>query len=371
MLVKIEKKILENAVAVAAKAAAGLSVQPILKSLLLKTDQGQMYITGTDLILGIEKCVDAEVQEPGAAVAEAKLLLDIIRKLPDGTVTLKCDGQKLVISGGRAKLSLLCMKTEQFPAWPVDSAGYDTRLSIPQKKLKQAIAGTAFAAAEDASNMVMNSMHFEADADRITLTALDGYRIARKYIFPENGQSFPVSGISAIIQTKTLKEIMKSLDDGDVDISFTDKHVIFELKDKREVYVSVLVDGNYFNVDSLISTRGERILTVNKQELIDVIDRTTLFFNSIDKNPAILELSRPEILKTRMESRMGDMEEELEVTDSKYEELAIGVNPLLFLPILKSIDDEELEIEVSGSRTPLIMRGPEYLYLLLPVSIGR
>ena len=223
------------------KAVSSKSTMPILGCLILEVSNNIKLIT-TDMELGIETIVDGEIIEPGKIALDAKFFSEIIRKLPDDIVTIETDyDYNATISCGKSKFNIVGKSGEDFPALPTISR--ETSISLSQFALKEIIRQTVFSIAYDENNKIMTGELFEIENDVLKAVSLDGHRISIRKIQLNNNYS----PIKVIVPGKTLNEVSKILSDNtekNVNIFFTDKHMLFEFD--NTLVVSRLIEGEYF-----------------------------------------------------------------------------------------------------------------------------
>lgn len=177
--------------------------------------------------------------------------------------------------------------------------------------------------------------------------------------------------VSVIIPGKTLIEISKILNDGmddDVNIYFTDKHALFEFE--NTIVLSRLIEGEYYKIDKMLSSDYETKLTVNKKEMLDCIDRTTLLIKESDKKPVIIDI-KDDSMGFNMNSSIGSMNEEISAI-KEGKDILIGFNPRFLMDALRVIDEEEITIYMINPKAPCFIRDKEesYIYLILPVNFN-
>ena len=221
MKFKCEKYKLQEAISIAQKAVTGKSAMPILQGLLIIVDQGEITLIGSDIDLSIETKFEAEVFETGKVVVDAKLLGDIIRKLPNSDIEVKSsDSNSIELLCEKSRFTLIHMNSDDFPSLP--SIDENIIFTVNQKVLKNMIKSTIFAVAQDETRPILTGVLFEVSEKKLNLVALDGYRLALRCEKIENDDN-----ISAVIPGKTLNEVVKILDEeGDVNITFTANHIL-------------------------------------------------------------------------------------------------------------------------------------------------
>ena len=138
-----------------------------------------------------------------------------------------------------------------------------------------------------------------------------------------------------------------------VEINFTENHILFEFD--RTVVVSRLIEGNYFKVSQMPLNDYETKITVNKRELMDCIDRATLFVKEEDnKNPIILTIA-DNVLELKIASQSGSMNEMMDVA-LEGKDIKIGFNPKFMIDALRVIDDEQIDIYFMNPKAPCFIR---------------
>lgn len=142
-----EKNALVSAISVASRTVAQKSTIPALEGIYIRAGV-KLTLSGYNLETGITISVDADIQETGACIMPSRLFFDIIRKLPDDTVSISVDENfKVSIRGGISSFSITAMSSEDYPELPeVDS---EKGIDLPQSELKAMIGGTSFAVSEN------------------------------------------------------------------------------------------------------------------------------------------------------------------------------------------------------------------------------
>lgn len=358
------KSNLLNGVNIVSKAVPNKTTMSILECILIDATGSQIKLIANDMELGIETVIEGEIIEKGQIALDAKILLDIVRKLPDNDVTIVTDNSyKTNITCEKAKFTIIGKSGEDFSYLPsiekIDS------IIISQFTLKEVVRQTIFSIADNDNNKLMTGELFEIDGDTLKVVSLDGHRISIRKIELKN--SYPSRKV--VVPGKTLNEVSKILSgdaDKDVFIFFTGKHIVFEF-DKTTV-VSRLIEGEYFKIDQMLSSDYETKVTINKKELLDCIDRATLLVKEGDKKPIIINITDG-MMELKINSTVGSMNEEIDIV-KQGKDLMIGFNPKFMIDALKVIDDEEIDIYLVNPKAPCFIRDAKerYIYLILPVN---
>jgi len=348
------------------KAVPARTTMPILECILIDTTSGVIKLTANDMDLGIETTVNGDVLDKGCIALEAKLFSEIVRKLPDSEVTIETDdNNKALIKCEKAKFNIAGKDGEDFVALPeIEKAHF---ITLSQFSLKEIIRQTIFSISDNESNRMMSGELLQIDQDQLRLVSLDGQRISiRKISLKES-----YDPIKAVIPGKTLNEISKILSgdmDDDVRIYFTDRHVLFEFD--QTVVVSRLLEGEYFQIDKMISSDYNTKITINKKELQGCIERASLLIRESERKPIIINVTDGS-MEMKIQSAMGSMNEDIDIS-KEGRDIMIGFNPKFILDALRVIDDEEITMYLVNPKAPFIIKNDEqsYIYLVLPISFN-
>ncbi len=359
-----KKANLLNGVQIVSKAVPGKTTMPILECILIDALNGEIKLTANDMELGIETIIEGDIVEKGMIALDAKIFLEIVRKLPDNMITIETDNNfNTVITCEKAKFNIVGKSGEDFSYLP--EIEKDTNVVISQFTLKEVIRQTIFSIADNENNKLMTGELFEIKDNNLKVVSLDGHRISLRNI--ELKDSY--EPIKVVVPGKTLNEISKILTgeaDKDVTIYFTDKHILFEFD--QTIVLSRLIEGEYFKIDQMLSTDYETKMNINKREFLSCIDRATLLVKEGDKKPIIMNIT-DEDMELKINSTIGSMNETIDI-EKEGKDIMIGFNPKFLIDALKVIDDEQIDIYMVNPKAPCIIRDEHnsYLYLILPVN---
>ncbi len=348
------------------KAVPNKSTMEILDCIVIEVKEGRIKLTANDLEIGIETIIEGRIIEEGSVAAGAKVLSEIVRKLPSDEVNINVDNNyNLNISCGKAKFNISAKSAEEFPFLP--QIYKQNKVVISQFTLKEIIRQTVFSISDNENTKVMTGELIEIHGNELKIVSLDGHRISiRKIILNET-----YGNISVIIPGKTLNEIVKILSGGredEVHIFFTDKHVLFEFE--NTIVLSRLIEGEYYKIDKMLSSDYETKVTVNKREMLDCIDRNTLLIKESEKKPVIIDV-KDNSMGFAINSSIGSMDEEIDAA-KEGKDILIGFNPRFLMDALRVIDEEEITMYMINPKAPCFIRDKEetYIYLILPVNFN-
>lgn len=366
MKIVCSKSNLGKGVNIVSKAVPSKTTMPILECILIDASLDVIKLTANDMELGIETSIEGEIIEHGIIALNAKLFSEIVRKLPDNDVVIETDvNDQTLISCEKAKFTIAAQSGEDFSYLPAIEK--EDSIIVSEFTLKEVVRQTIFSIADNDTNKMMAGELFEIDGNMLKVVSLDGHRISIRKI--ELKDSYAPRKV--IVPGKTLQEISKIIGgeaDVEVEISFTNNHIVFEFE--NTLVVSRLIEGEYFRIDQMISSDYETKVTVNKRELLDCIDRATLMIKEGDKKPIIINIG-DEAMELKIKSQIGSMDEEIMIS-KVGKDLLIGFNPKFLIDALRVIDDEEVDLYFMNAKAPCFIKNEQqtYIYLILPVNFN-
>lgn len=366
MKISCEKSALMNGINIVSKAVSTKSTMPNLQCILIESSLSEIRLIANDIELGIETVIAGTITEAGRIALDAKLLSDIVRKLPESEIMIETNANyQANIRCERSNFNIPGTSGEDFNYLPeIEKNKY---ISLSQFTLKEVIRQTIFSISDQENTKIMTGELFEVNGNQLKVVSLDGHRISiRKVELKESFDSMKV-----IVPGKTLNDISKILTgdaEEEVRLYVTDKHILFEFENTK--VVSRLLEGEFYKIDQMLSNDYETKFTINKKEFLDCIDRASLFIKESDKKPIIMNIENSEIY-LKIDSSFGSMNEEIEIK-KEGKDLKIGFNPKFLMDALRAIDDEVVDIYMVNAKSPCFIRAVDdsYIYLILPVSIA-
>ena len=345
------KNDLLKSVNIVMKAVPSKTTMPILECILIDASADKIEFTTNDMELGIKTVVEGQILERGRIALNAKIFSDIVRKLPDSDVTLVTDSNdQAVITCEKARFAIPGKSGEDFVFLPFVER--DESIELSQFTLKELIRQTIFSIAVTESNKLMTGELFEIKDGMLRVVSLDGHRISiRRTELKES-----CADRKAVVPGKTLSEVSKILSGETEDmvrLFFTENLILFELDET--IVVSRLIEGEYFRIDQMLSSDYETKVTINKQELLNCIDRATLMVKESDKKPIIINITDG-MLELKIRSDIGSMNEEIDI-EKEGRDIMIGFNPRFFMDALRVIDEENHRYLSGESQSSLLYTG--------------
>ena len=358
------KTSLLKSVNIVMKAVPAKTTMPILECILIDASSSDIKFTSNDMELGIETKVEGTILEKGVIALDARIFSEIVRKLPDNDVTLETDeNMQAIITCEKSKFHISSKSGEDFAFLPYVER--ESSIVLSQFTLKEIIRQTIFSIAANENNKMMTGELFEVDGHLLRVASLDGHRISIRKI--ELKEEYPKQKV--VVPGKTLTEVSKILSgetEDEVAIFFTANHIVFEFDDT--LVVSRLIEGEYFRIDQMLSSDYETKVEVNKRELLNCIDRSTLLVKESDKKPIIIHITEG-AMELKIQSQIGSMNEEIDIL-KEGKDILIGFNPKFLMDALRVIDDETVTLYLVNPKAPCFIRDEQqsYIYLILPVN---
>ena len=317
-----DKTLLSAAIDGVSKAVTLRSTIPVLEGILLKAEGFQLTLTGYDLEMGIVTTIEANVKEPGEIVLNAKLLSSMISRMPAGQITIQ-------------SAEIQSMSATDFPELP--NTGAEETLTIKTGVLRDMIDRTLYAVSQDEKKPAHTGELFEIEPDKMTIVALDGYRLA----IVERPVT-AVKDIRIIVPSKTMTEVSHLLPNDD------------------EEPVHICANRRYV----VFMTAGY----TDAKEFIETIERASLIITERLKNPLRITFTEGKVV-VRCQTNLGRVVDEFNA-ECEGDEVEIGFNNRYLLDALRNARTEKVRMEISGPLSPvkvLPVEGNDFLYLVLPV----
>ena len=363
MNIVCDKVLLSAAIDGVSKAVTMRSAIPVLEGILLKAEGFQLNLTGYDLEMGIVTTIEANVKEAGEVVLNAKLLSSMISRMPAGQVAItSAENGKTTIQSGVVQFEIQSMPASDFPELP--NTGAEETLTIKTGVLKDMIDRTLYAVSQDEKKPAHTGELFEILPDKLTVVALDGYRLA----IVERPVT-AVKDIRIIVPSKTMTEVSHLLPNDDeelVHISANRRDVVFMAG--GYTIMSRLIEGEFLNYRNVIPADSRTRVTIDTKEFVETIERASLIITERLKNPLRISFTEGKVV-VRCQTNLGRVVDEFNA-DCEGDEVEIGFNNRYLLDAQRNTRTDKVRMEISGPLSPvkvLPAEGSDFLYLVLPV----
>lgn len=363
MKFKVEKSILINAIQTVQNVISAKSSLPILSNILIETHQEGISLTATDLDIGITCVIPVDIQEQGAITIPAKRFSDIIKEFPLEVVSVTTKKNNLVIiDSNMCQFKIMGLGREEFPKLPEFKD--KKAIKIEQAALKQMLSLTSFAVSADETRYVLNGTFFKINKGVLTLVSTDGKRLAIAEKKP--GIETDID-LQMIIPIKTIHELNRNLkDEGQLSLVVGDNQALFDLG--TVVVISRLIEGEFPDYKQVVPAASENKMKIERSQFLLAVKRASLLATP-DYQGVKLEVFKNKLVISKSTPDVGESREELAV-EYQGRELAIGFNPVYLIDILKNLNEETVNLELTDSEKPGVIRTSGYVYIVLPMRLN-
>ena len=368
---------LSRGLSVVSHAVSSRSTLPILANILLSTDGGRLRLYATNLEIGINCWIDADVHEEGTTTVPAKLITDLVNSLPQAPVDISVpeDSHTMNVKSLRSSANIKGMDPSEFPLSP-NTEGSDPAIVVDAAQLKEMIAEVAFAAADDDSRPVLTGVLVQVSSGKVTFAAADAFRLAvRASTLTDDA----VLRNDILIPARTLTELSRILpSEGSVDMIVTPNRsqVLFHSKDID--LLSRLIEGTFPNFRQIIPKEHTTRAVVETKEFAAAVKSVAPFARD-SSNIARIKINggggaEPGALT--IEATAEDVGNNVSIINAAVDgpEQQIIFNVKYLSEVLGVLDTPEVAIEVTSAARPGVIRpvsSADYTYVIMPMSTNR
>jgi DNA polymerase-3 subunit beta len=355
---------LKRGLGITSRVSSGSTTLPVLNNVLIKTDQGGLKLSSTNLEMGVNTWIRCKVDEAGGISVPAKTFADLINNLPNDNVTLSVENNQLLIQTSDYETKIKGLAPDEFPLIP--QLEEQNPIEIKSKDLKTAISQTVFAAAYSETQPEISGILFSLDEKQLRLAATDRYRLAEKIMNINNSvvKTF-------IIPNKAVQELAKVLgnaEDENIQIFFSQNQIMFKTEETE--LTSRLIDGQYPDYKQIIPQTFNTEIDLLAEDLSSAMKTAGIFTQT--GNNVTLEFQEPDKLK--ISSSSGDLGESMLNIRCKVtgEAGKIIFNHRYILDCLSTIGTKNVTFQIINENSPALLMShdlPGYIYLVMPIKI--
>jgi DNA polymerase III subunit beta len=342
------------------------SVQ-ILAGILLRAAGGQLSLSATDMEISLRVSLEAQVEDEGSVVVPGRLLVDIVRLLPAGEVTIshRADEGVVELLCGSASYRLHTYAAEDFPRLPeIEDA---VAFTVDKDAFVDTIARVSRSASRDESRPVLTGVLMRFEGDKLVMAATDSYRLSVKETALPEG---PGREVEAIVPARALGElarIAQSGEPGSLRVGVQENQVVFGVD---SVWLTARrIDGQFPNYKQLLPETFEAEVTMPREEFLDVVRRTSVLAQR--KSPLRLRFEDGELTVSAQTQDVGEARESLPISYSG-EAIEIGFNAEFLRDGLESVTDDSVRVKLISPLRPGLLHGEsdDFLYLIMPIRLA-
>ncbi len=350
---------LSRGLALVGRAVASRTTLPITQNILIKTDQGRLKLSATNLELAVTTWVGGEVHEEGEVTIPARLLTDFVNALPADRVEMELTTRPLGVrfKSGRSQANINGTAAEEFPPIPTVEEGMTAR--VDPHVLRTAIGRVAFAAATEEARPVLTGVKVEISGQQFTLAGADGFRLA---VFKGALLEPAPEDTEAIVPARTLQEIQRLLADQDepVEVVITPSKSQLLVHIKNIEIVSQLVQGSFPNYAQLIPQSANTTAVMSLVEFSRAARAAAIFARD---GGGIIRLQmvpgsdgmRGKMVVTSSAEETGDNTSEIDA-NVEGAEAKIAFSSRYLTEVLSNLDGESIALETTTPSSPGVVK---------------
>ncbi|GAF36845.1 DNA polymerase III subunit beta [Lentilactobacillus farraginis] len=372
----ISRTAFTKALNIVSRAISTKTTIPILTGLKLQAAQSGLILTGSDADISIETTLKSDdpdnllaVQSEGAIVLPARFFTDIVKKLPEETLTIEVgENFQTMITSGQSSFTINGLDANNYPHLPE----IETTNSIPLAGdlLKQIISQTVIAVSNQESRPILTGVHFILSENNFLAVATDSHRLSQRKVTLEK----PIDGtFDFVIPGKSLTELSRMIDDNkeDIVLSVTENQALFTIGET--LFYSRLLEGNYPDTSRLIPNSHDTRIAFDAPELLASIERASLLSHE-SRNNVVKITVKPETKTVTIYGNspdVGNVEEDLEPKTVEGNELEISFNPDYMKDALRSFSQATINLDFTSSLRPFTLTPTEdsesFVQLITPI----
>jgi DNA polymerase III subunit beta len=367
MKVTCPREELAQKLGVVGRAVSSRTSVNILTGIMLRAEDGRLSLAATDMEISLRVTLDAQVEEEGSVVIPGRLLVDIVRLLPAGEVTLEHRAEEGIahLVCGAASYGLHTYSPDDFPRLP--EIAPDESFSIERAALLDTIMKVSRSASRDESRPVLTGVLVRFEAGKLIMAATDSYRLSVKETEITEG---PAGEIEAIVPARALSELARIAQASGADsliVGIQENQIVFGVDD---VWLTARrIDGQFPNYRQLLPETFEAEVELPREELLDVVRRTGLMAQR--KSPLRLRFEEGQLTISAQTQDVGEAHESLPAAYTA-DPIEIGFNAEFLRDGLESLEDDTVRLRLISPLRPGLIQGAgdDFLYLIMPIRLA-
>ena len=363
MKLSINQSELLNALSIVQKGLSGRSTLPVLAGIYVEATGDEVCFQTTDLELSIQYRTTALVEDEGAAVLPGKLIVDIVKNLPDAAVHIEATDTAAIISCDSSSFSIKCLNPADFPGFP--EVVPEKQISIPFEAFSAMARKVSRVVSKDESRAILTGVLISVENGVFKMVATDSYRLG----VAEASIESAASDFSAVLAGGFVSDLAGLPKTGeDISLALAENQIIVSYA--GTVFVNRRIEGKYPNYKQLIPATYETRCVVDRAALAGAVKRASLLEHSGSQVRFSINVASQTIQLTTSQ----DVGSTQEIVRASIEgsDVEIGFNSFYVSEGINAMGSSEVALEIQGPLKPGIMRGcgdENYLYLVMPVRI--
>lgn len=346
---------------------------PILNNVKFETTKGKLIITATDLEIGINTWIGADIKSEGTITVPAKELTEFVNSIPTDAIDATLENQVFNISGTNNSANFNTMPADDFPS-VVTIDKEKPLFKISKEEITKAVNRVAFASATDDIKPVLTGVLLEITGESISFVGTDGLRLSRQVVKLDSSSE---KDKNILVPVKALLELAHIVSEIDEDELIE----VYLIEDRNQVLfrysdvdlVSRLIDGEFPEYRQIIPTGYKTISKVSRSEFLNSLKITNIIARSVLGNKLILDIE-PKLNKITLSATQTDLGSNKSTFEGNIDgdPLKIAFSSRLLSDILNHLDSEDILFECSETVKPGVFKitdDPDFVHLVMPMMI--
>ncbi|MEK7450849.1 MAG: DNA polymerase III subunit beta [Patescibacteria group bacterium] len=374
MVIQLLSENLQNKLGLVSHATSTRSQLPILSNFLIKAKDGKLYISATDLEIGIEVQIQAKIEEEGSVTVPAKTFLELLNNIPSGKISLTTTKEGLELKGEKIRTLFQTIPSEEFPKI-YEEKGTEVMI-IKKEDIVNDFGRVVFAAGQDQSRTALSGVLVEStvgeDGLGFLFVATDGYRLSlKRNITKEEKLKKTKEGISILVPARVVRELIAISKDGEdmrVYVSKEKNQIMF--CQEEIMLVGRLIEAEFPDYKKIIPQDFSTKASFIREEMLRAV-RACYVFSKETAGIVKLSVLKNKIVVSANTPSVGENTIEVEAK-TQGEENEIAFNARYLLDILSNVEEDEVSFEMTGPLNPGVFKienDNSFLHLIMPIRV--
>lgn len=368
MKVSVLSDVLQKKLPLVTKAVSSRGQLPVLMNVLLEAKGGKLYISGTDLEIGVQIELSANVEEEGAITISAKTFSELILSLPQEKITFVLEGNTLTVRTPKTKSTFQTIPKEEFPALYEEKGEEILRLS--QATWRKEFGKVTFCASPDATRPALSGVFLKKEENSVLLVATDGYRLSLKQVLHTKKEG-EEDLTQYLLPARVIREAMTVKEtEGDFIIRISGKNNQVIIEQNNTIIVGRLIDADFPAYQKIIPSTSTTKVTFDREEMANAVKICAIFARE-SANILRIQVSKEKMVLSANLPSVGDNSVEIDGTLSG-DEGQIAFNSRYLLDLFAAVGEKEMVFEMTGPLNPGVfkIKGDEsFLHIIMPIRV--
>jgi DNA polymerase-3 subunit beta len=366
MKVSVARGELLEALSAVSKGLSSRTTLPILSGIHISAIDDTLILQSTDLEISIKTKTKGRVEEAGQTVLPGKLIIDIVRSLPEAAVTIDTSNKgSAVVTCVQSSFTVRTLSPEDFPRFPEAEAA--KALSLPSEIFSKVVHQVSKAVSRDETRPILTGVLVVVESGTLRMVATDSYRLCLKEVVLED-----VSGeIEVVVPGRAIEDVARLAASTErVSLGVSDNQVIFTFGDT--VFISRRIEGSFPNYRQLIPKEHQTRAVIDRVEFTEAIKRVSLLAQHNAPLRIGVNVADHILTLTAQTQDVGEAKEDIEI-QPVGEDVEMAFNHAYLMEGVSVSEGEKVALEIVSPLKPGIIKsadGEDFIYLLMPVRLG-